>query len=362
MNYLLGSGLTGNPTPAGVLIELSVFGFFILAFVDAKKRHGHWLSTLLWGAVAGFIIECLIVKHANRSAVHYTYGVDQFLLHLWNVPLWIGAGWGLILYIATWTADSLRLPLLLRALVAGILAVNIDLSLEPVANMLRFWKWHWPEKGGSPDLANPTAHEFWLLPVKEQAPGDHLFSYFDVPFDNFVAWIAIVALYGFAVRWAFMLNDRYFHHSRWADYWVPPAAASVAGVAFWAARTYVQPLYKTLGTGGQLVLFAMLFVAGSVLFWASALRARRDGEANRLALAVVLFFHVLSLVLFVFSGFVSKNASLLIVIVMNLVVGYFAYAWAAIDTLFKQPQRAQEPRSVANSDRGEFLPGVSERV
>ena len=122
----------------------------------------------------GLTSELLLVVLADPEGQHNVYG--DFLLMVGpageKVPIWVGVGRGSIVYVSTFTAQRLRSPWLLRPLSAGLLAVSIDLSLDPIADRLGFWKW------------------FNVNPL----------NYFGVPFDNFVGWFLIVSSFALCVR------------------------------------------------------------------------------------------------------------------------------------------------------------------
>jgi len=147
-----------------IVMELCVFALALVLVPHARKQGRQWVSTYACGVLFGTTIEMLLVSGASAS---YRYG--EFLVMLGpagkEVPLWVGVGWGAILYAASWTAYRLKLPRLLRPLAAGVLAVNIDLSLDPIAHHLGYWVWL-------------------------KAPPVNLYG---VPFDNFLGWFGIVA-------------------------------------------------------------------------------------------------------------------------------------------------------------------------
>jgi hypothetical protein len=371
MNFFSISAASGRPpSVAGLSMELSVLAFFLLACVDARKRGRRWLSTLLWGAVSGFLLEYMIVKNSDPVGIHYAYDNDQFLLHCFRVPLWLGAGWGVVLYLATCSAQRFRLPPVRSSLVAGILAVNIDLSLEPVANLLKFWEWIWPlprvaVPGPLQALSNADTNQVLqsLRLTSDHCGVSHPFSYFNIPFDNFVAWIAIVALYDFAIRWAFAFSHRYLGNAVWADFLLPPIPLALASFAFWALRGYIQPVYEAFGAGGQLIVFVCVFAAGNAVLWSAAISGRRDDVVNWSALAVVVYFHCISLTLLAASGSFSRASSLLLVIPINLCAGFLAYAWPGIDTLLNRlKQRSALLDPSEPPDSADIVAVTSERA
>jgi len=130
-------GIEFRAIEMGALVLAGIF------FRDAWRRGKHWLPSLIWGMVMGFCIELAIVRVADNSIPHYTYDTEQFI-SVAGIPVWVAVGWGIILYSSLWTALQWSDRLLKQALIAGGLALNIDVSLEGVAQGLGFWVWSWP--------------------------------------------------------------------------------------------------------------------------------------------------------------------------------------------------------------------------
>ncbi len=65
----------------------------------------------------------------------YTYGHFHIMIgsspH--DLPLWVGAAWGIIMYTARLFSDYLGLPLLAAAALDTLLALNIDVSIDVVS-------------------------------------------------------------------------------------------------------------------------------------------------------------------------------------------------------------------------------------
>src|SRR5947208_340768 len=124
------------------VIELSVFALAVVLLLHAKRQGNQSLSTLLVGIVFGPTLELLLVSRAGSSYRNGAFRVRLGFEH--KEPRWVGSGWGSMLYAASWTAYRLSLPRFLRPLAVGLLAVNIDLSLDPIAEKLGFWTWLQP--------------------------------------------------------------------------------------------------------------------------------------------------------------------------------------------------------------------------
>lgn len=143
---------------------------------------------------AGILFGVLLELATIRQLHAYQYG--QFLIMVFDVPLGIGVAWGCILYSVMEFSDSSSLPYFMRPILDGLLALNIDLSLDAVAIRFGFWQW-----GQALD-----------------------FQYFGVPYANFWAW--------FWVIFFFSLGYRLFARRRdWIGVWISPVLALIVGLA-----------------------------------------------------------------------------------------------------------------------------------
>jgi decaprenylphospho-beta-D-ribofuranose 2-oxidase len=317
----------------------------VIACLNALGQGRRWLLTLVWGAIVGFAAEVAIV---HAKVPRYCYNAHFFAWRIAQVPVCIGIGWGLVFYAASWTAQRLQFKSpAASAFIAGILGVNLDLSLDPVTTQLHFWVWRPAE----------TAQKF--------AGGASLFG---VPFDNFVAWVVMIAAYGGCVRWAFgRVNAVYYEKDPgnrppggvalikkkrsplWLDVLVPLGGAVLAGVGFILIRGQADNIYRAVGwiygqAGpdlGEAIVFGVIFLIGLGVFWHHVFKGVRDKEINWVVLGIVVYFHALSLLLFVAGG-MRRDAALMVVIPMNLVAGFMAFAWPSIDALVERSAPRQQ--------------------
>lgn len=324
-----------QPTFSSLLTEITVSITFLFALLNAWGQGRRWFSTVFWGALAGYGAEYAIVHSANPR---YSYGTHLFWAAPLDVPICIGLGWGVVFYAATWTAQRLRIKsIATSSLIAGVLGANIDLSLDPVAQLHGFWSWAPPRPPFS--LAS---------------------TLFGVPFDNFVAWVALIGVYGFVVRTAFRRINRARYgadkglpggatlnpvpvsgRGLFLDLVVPPLAAGGAGLIFVLVRNKAALVYELVGRHnapvGEAIVFGVIFVVGFFAFWTHVLRSARNDEVNGVVLLIPFYIHLLSLFLLinkVFTDDISGVTPLLVLLPLNLVAGMVSYAWPSIDTIF----------------------------
>ena len=213
------------PSPYFILYEFTLYLQLAFCLPHAWKHGKANLLRLFSGILFGVSLELATIRQLNV----YEYG--QFLIMILDVPLGIGVAWGCILYSAMEFSDSSSLPYFLRPILDGLLALNIDLSLDAVAIRFGFWDW-----------------------------GQELdFQYFGVPIANFWAW--------FWVIFFFSLGYRLF--ARWEDWvsiWISPVVAYLVGlfgvlgtnalITFVIPWTYTGLTVLTLLIGALILILA----------------------------------------------------------------------------------------------------------
>lgn len=343
-----------SPTWQSIAIELTVVVLFVAIALNAYGQGRRWFFTLLSGALTGFVAEAFLV---SVDEPRYVYGLHLFWAHMCDVPLCIGLGWGLVFYIATWTAQRLaarstrrgsgfRVSILASSFVAGALGVSLDISLDPVANAHGFWTW-----------------QTWKDGVCSINPPDMPWTMFGVPYDNFVAWMLGIAVYGFWVRLLFhRINGKTDRNDGPGpgltqnlmpgaaarrsnlihDALVPVVAGVLAAGVFIAVRLVAGRVYGWLNAGhsshmhaGEARIFAVIFLVGLVITWLAVIHGSRSEEPNWPVLVTASYFHAISFGLLVTTTAenVGALAPLLVIIPMNCVGSMLAYLWPSLDAV-----------------------------
>lgn len=177
--------------PYFLIFEILMYGLLAWSLVDARQRIGwHGVGQVMAGVLFGILLEWATIQQLHA----YRYGRFAIMI-AGEVPLAIGVGWGVIIYASRLYADSTTLPRWAKPILAALLALNIDLSMDAIAIRLGMWDW-------GQGLA---------------------FQYFGVPWANFWAWFWVVSTFT-AGLW--FLADRPYPWSRWLGPWV----AMVVGV------------------------------------------------------------------------------------------------------------------------------------
>ncbi len=177
--------------PYFLTFELLMYGLLAWTLADARRRMG-WHG--VWQAIAGVMFGVLLEWATIQQLHAYQYG--RFAIMIADeVPLAIGVGWGVIIYASRLYAGGTTLPPWAKPILAALLALNIDLSMDAIAIRLGMWDW-----GQGLD-----------------------FQYFGVPWANFWAWFWVVTSFT-AGLW--LLADRPHPLSRWLG----PLGAVLVGV------------------------------------------------------------------------------------------------------------------------------------
>lgn len=159
-----------------ILFEALMICLASICFIDIKFTSENVVQDIIsffMGIVYGIVLEVMTI-----SAFHF-YSYGNFLLMFYDVPLSIGIGWGVIIYAARSITSKLKANLFQTAIISGLLALNIDLSMDIIAVKLHFWNW-----GFGPS-----------------------YEYFFIPFGNFYAWFNVVSSFVFFLSFFKSYND-----------------------------------------------------------------------------------------------------------------------------------------------------------
>jgi len=150
----------------------------ILCLYHSSKTFG-WLKTILFftGSFLFTGIEenvWILIGHFSGQETYY-FNATQYYLWFFTVPISVCYGWFFIAYSMVYISTKLfkNKGIYTRALVGGLLAMNLDLMIDPIAVRNLWWAW--------PQLQINT---FWIL---------------GIPFTNFLGWFLLIFL--FAILW-----------------------------------------------------------------------------------------------------------------------------------------------------------------
>jgi len=250
-------------------IELLIYFLFAVCLVHARRQS--WAA--VWQLAAGVIFGLLLEWGTIQRFQLYTYG--HFLIMLGEVPLPIGAAWGVIIYSARLFSDTTSLPEWARPVLDGLLALNIDLSMDAIAIRLGFWHWG--------------------IGINQQ--------YFGVPYGNFWAWFWVVFFFSAGLRLL----------TRW-HYFLSSIASPVGAMVIGAAGLVGMDYLLAVNGSYQVYLITIVVVLGAALLLILILRPKlhlRPGSA--LTCWVPGAFHIYFLAAGLISGIFLRLPVLLAV-------------------------------------------------
>lgn len=145
--------VTRETTLALTPVNLLLSSFLI--FKCQEKLEKRWVITVGTLAIAGYLVEVAGVA-TGQIFGEYQYG-PVLGIAIFDVPLAMALNWFLLIYIFGQLVAPLALPLVPKAMLAGLGMVLLDVLIEPVAIELNYWHW----------------------------------ATTDVPFQNYLAWFVI---------------------------------------------------------------------------------------------------------------------------------------------------------------------------
>lgn len=141
-------------TPITAII--AEFGAFLIAglvFFGLKKRYGWTVASFF---LLGSIVWTTPLETLGISTGSYTYssfagtlfpGYPGYFVWIGIVPLWIEMGWFIVSassFMIFHDVLATRSKTLVAALFAGLMAVDLDLIIDPIASSNRLWVWIGP--------------------------------------------------------------------------------------------------------------------------------------------------------------------------------------------------------------------------
>lgn len=327
-------------------------------------------------ALGGDLLKGLLEGRVEGDTLSIYEYPDVYLLQadwLLGVPLWIPIGWSFVVYVAMRTSDKLEADWRFRPVVDGLLALNLDLTLDPIAAHNGWWTWtsvqyHLFNRQHLEEAAEVSGEECLrelnlnvLLPDKnvyvpdgaigeppslsqfEWIPSDLVTfhcrpgfepghtDYFGIPLLNFFAWFFIVA--GFSL--GFRCLRRMFHrrdHRGFGWELAAALAALVPAAVILAVYVVLSRVAPRLGVAGAILFsviwgIAMLWVLTRWFTYSTGHRFDRMLWLSPLALHLFLFYEI-----FVRKGFVAMP-ELTVFVPTVATVGLFLFGWPYLEDM-----------------------------
>lgn len=137
----VGLAFTQNPSFYLQFVPLNLLLTAALLIAFQPNRNATFWWFVVSTAAVGFFVEVAGVRTGLLFG-QYSYG-DTLGLKWLEVPLMIGVNWWMLTYMGTVLARYVPAPEFVRALLATLLIVGLDVCIEPVAMRFGFWEWRY---------------------------------------------------------------------------------------------------------------------------------------------------------------------------------------------------------------------------
>jgi len=274
--------------------EFSVYLLFVLCALHSVRHKGKHLGFMLGGVVFGLLLEFVDVYFLKG----YTYG--RFIVMLGkeplDIPLWIGVGWGIIMYSSRLFTDRMGLPVFAAAAFDAFLALNIDGTMDVTAYRLHMWDWGWSSSDANPLTA----------------------QWFGIPWNNYFGWLVVIFTYS-----AF---SRLFSNWR-LKILIPVVAIVLSEIILYGWFNNINPWLKNhLGIPSlyPLIVLWIILILLILSGWKRRKQMKPEGFLNP-AWWVPAWFHVYFTIWFFISGFNRENMGMTIFALANLLLAVFIH-------------------------------------
>jgi hypothetical protein len=277
------------PSSCFPLTEICVYLLFIICLWHSLSHNSKHLGFMLGGIVFGLLLEFVDVYFLKG----YTYG--RFMVMIGkqpdDIPLWIGVGWGIIMYSSRIFTDQMGLPIFAAAAFDAFLALNIDLTMDVTACRLHMWDWGW-----SATHDNPLTSQW-----------------FGIPWNNYFGWLVVIFTYSAFSRLFSKWKIRIF---------IPLASIVLSEIILFSLFNNIKPwAHDHLGINSLHWLIALLILLiGLILF---AWKKRKSKPLTTISFPVwlvPLWFHIYFTIWFFISGFYHENKWMTFFALANLLV------------------------------------------
>ena len=294
--------------------------FLMLALLTACTYHAYTrhnlyrVSELFATLIYGVVLESIaIIAYQD-----YTYGKD-FLIIIAGLPIAVGIGWAVIIYSAMELSNSLRLSEWVRPLLDTILALSIDLSMDPIAIRMGYWN--------------------YVVP--------HNSDWFGVPAINYFGWISIAFTYSYWTRAARrIMQKRAEDPSSWKK-----AATHLTPMLVVVPSILTLLVMRQTWTGLTNLKIPLMLIPASILTVVSIItitdaykqknRGFIDKKIDLIPFLVPLAINIFYLLMAVAFGFFSNSISLGIISGLTLIINLLVYSSPWIVGKTKKPETSQ---------------------
>jgi uncharacterized membrane protein len=207
-----------NPEFFKYAFEIGCFLIFIICIYHSFFNYG--FDKTLREFTAGFILSA---GCENIGVLSGAYVYPGFHLYFFEIPLANPLSWVALVYvimeinnrlfITKFQHYSLFVFLICFALVDGILALLLDLMMDPLATVYNWWIWVEPNQSkvieGNVDpynfseLTHMTTPDNWVYDFFKNYFNKSRYPtrWFGIPVINYISWFVFVFVFSFQFRW-----------------------------------------------------------------------------------------------------------------------------------------------------------------
>ncbi|MCX5866124.1 MAG: carotenoid biosynthesis protein [Proteobacteria bacterium] len=167
--------------------DLIPIGLSYLCFVHSIKYMGLWQASVFLSGSFVFtgLEESMWILAGRFSGIQETYYFSRAFLWFVETPVMACLGWYFIAYACVYISSLIlkNRGLWTRAICGGLIAMDLDLWLDPVQTSPEWKSW------------------FWLSPDK--------INIFSIPLSNFIGWFLLIFLFALVFEKLPVLEKRY---------------------------------------------------------------------------------------------------------------------------------------------------------
>ncbi|MEQ8360228.1 MAG: carotenoid biosynthesis protein [Cytophagales bacterium] len=120
-------------TPVNLLITA------YLIYLNQQEKSNSFIINSILIVLVAYIVEVIGVN-TGLFFGNYEY-MDSLGPKIWDTPPIIGINWWILTIAAASFFRKSQFPLVLKAFLSTVLMLFIDLWIEPISDLLKFWQW-----------------------------------------------------------------------------------------------------------------------------------------------------------------------------------------------------------------------------
>jgi hypothetical protein len=201
----------------------------------------------------------------------------------------------------------------LKPVYDGLLALTIDLSLDPVAIQLGYWVWTDPNEKSPP--------------------------WFGAPFANYYGWYMVVFWFSLVIRAGVRWLPPARHGWR-MNIIIPAVAIPVSMIPFWISLFFYGSLMMFVKIPEPIIFSVLLGLNLLSVLWFLP-QVPHNAPLDTVSLSVPLFFHGFLILMLFGSGLFLKPEGQALVILVPTIAAFslICFSWPYLDNLNRLFQR-----------------------